>query len=99
MFWKTGTTPSTDILGYAIPRMPSNLAATKAKPGSLSASAKVCSFTANPPIVTVSADKNPLRLPDPYCIAKAVPFSLYVDDLVESYLLWSSVIKPIINNM
>lgn len=93
MFWNTGRTPSTAILGYAIPRIPSNFAATKANPGSLSASANVCSLTANPPIVTVSVDKNPLRLPDPYSIAKAVPFSLYVEDLEESYLLWSSVIK------
>jgi len=33
--WKTGWTPRTEISGNAIPRIPSNLAATKVSPGSL----------------------------------------------------------------
>ena len=41
MFWNTGVTPLTDILGKAMPKIPSNLAAIKAKPGSWVASAKV----------------------------------------------------------
>lgn len=48
MLLKTGVTPSTAILEYAIPRIPSNLAATKANPGSLIASAKVCPLTSSP---------------------------------------------------
>ena len=58
-----------------MPRIPSNLAATKAMPGSESASAKVCSLMSTPPKETVSVDRNPDRLPDPYRISKSVPFS------------------------
>ena len=56
------------------PRIPSNLAATKVNPGSLVASAKVCPLIINSPIPTTSVDKNPVRLPVPYRMAKDVPF-------------------------
>uniref|UniRef100_A0A1B0BV47 Uncharacterized protein n=1 Tax=Glossina palpalis gambiensis TaxID=67801 RepID=A0A1B0BV47_9MUSC len=52
-----GLTPSTAIELYPKPNIPSNLAATKAKPGSLNASAKVCPSISKPAIFTVSVDK------------------------------------------
>lgn len=41
MLSKTGITPSTEICGKPKPRIPSNLAATNATPGSETASPKV----------------------------------------------------------
>ena len=41
MLLKTGGTPRTEMVGKAMPRMPSNLAAKKERPGSWVASAKV----------------------------------------------------------
>ena len=38
----------TAIVEYPMPRIPSNLAATKAMPGSLTASAKVCPSMVSP---------------------------------------------------
>uniref|UniRef100_A0A1A9V8H5 Uncharacterized protein n=1 Tax=Glossina austeni TaxID=7395 RepID=A0A1A9V8H5_GLOAU len=52
-----GLTPSTAIELYPKPNIPSNLAATKTKPGSLKASAKVCPSIPKPAIFTVSVDK------------------------------------------
>ena len=37
---------------------------------------------------TLSSLRNPVRLPEPYWMLKAVPLALYVLDLVLSYLLW-----------
>lgn len=54
--------------------MPSNLAATKASPGSLVASANVCSFTCSSPRVSSSSLKKPDRDPLPYWMANSVPF-------------------------
>ena len=50
----------------AVPKIPSNLAATKAIPGSLMASAKVWLTTSMPPVLTVSVERNPDKLPEPY---------------------------------
>ncbi len=48
MLLKTGGTPRTEIVGKAIPRIPSNLAARKERPGSWVASAKVWSSIQTP---------------------------------------------------
>ena len=48
MLLKTGGTPRTEMVGKAMPRMPSNLAAKKERPGSWVASAKVWSWTQSP---------------------------------------------------
>ena len=40
--------------------------------------------------MTVSSERKPCMAPEPYWILKAVPFTLYVDDLDESYLVWMS---------
>ena len=47
------------MVEYPIPRIPSNLAATKAIPGSDKASAKVWSVTHTPAIHVVSIERNP----------------------------------------
>ena len=57
-----------------IPKIPSNLAATNAMPGSLIASAKVWDVTSIPPTLMVSVERNPERLPEPYWILNSVPF-------------------------
>ena len=55
-------------------RMPSNLPAMKASPGSLVASAKVWCLIARLPRATVSVLKKPDRAPLPYSISKVVSF-------------------------
>lgn len=57
--WMTGWTPSTEIWGHAIPKMPSNLAITKVTPGSLVASANSWLFTQILDTQTVSLDIKP----------------------------------------
>lgn len=54
------------------------LAVTKAMPGSFTASAKVWSTMVRSPRVTLSVERKPEREPEPYWMAKAVPFCLYV---------------------
>ena len=49
-----------------ITKMPSNLAATKARPGSLVASAKVCCCTSRLPNVKMSLLRKPDKDPLPY---------------------------------
>ena len=56
-----------------MPKMPSNLAAMKATPGSLVASAKVWPGTVRSPIVSTSVDRKPDSAPVPYWMANAVP--------------------------
>lgn len=45
---KTVGAPLTEIVSYPIPKIPSNLAATNAKPGSLTASPNICDLTFSP---------------------------------------------------
>ena len=61
------------MVEYPIPKIPSNLAATNAIPGSETASAKVWSLISTPPKETVSVDRNPERLPEPYLISNLDP--------------------------
>ncbi len=56
-------------------RMPSNLAATKARPGSLVASAKVWFCTFRLPRDSTSVLKKPDSDPLPYWMAKSVPLA------------------------
>ena len=63
-------------------RMPSNLPAMKARPGSLVASAKVWCRTARLPRVTVSVLKKPDSAPLPYSISKVESF-LYIGQFCE----------------
>lgn len=39
-------------------------------------------------MVTTSLETNPLRLPEPYWIAKEEPFLLKVEEDEDSYLVW-----------
>ena len=55
-------------------RMPSNLAATKASPGSLVASAKIWCSTSSCPNFRLSWLKKPDSEPLPYWMANSVPF-------------------------
>jgi len=77
--------PLTEISGKPKPRMPSKWAAMKATPGSFLASAKRRLGTETEPTVTVSCDVTPESEPEPYWMANAVLFAVYVDDLDESY--------------
>lgn len=66
-------TPSTEIEGNAIPKIPSNLEAKKASPSNFVASPKVI-LTAVPATETTSLDKTPEQPPVPYLISNLVPF-------------------------
>jgi len=77
----------TEIVSYPNPRIPSNRPKAKARPGSSVASANNCFSIFIPAKSRVSALMNPERLPLPYRISNEVPFSLYVDEADESYLL------------
>src|SRR5579862_3269491 len=76
------------MVSYPNPRIPSNRPNAKARPGSSVASANNWFLIFMPAKSRLSELIKPERLPLPYRISKEVPFSLYVDEADESYLLW-----------
>ena len=60
----------------------------KASPGSLVASAKSVLGIVRSPIRSVSWETKPSMEPEPYWMLNSEPFALWVEDELESYLVW-----------